>query len=237
MQKAHNIQPGDVIDIPWMTPNDNPNNGKILGVVNDVKFTSLRNQVENMAFVFNDWSSKTRSYIRIRDGADIRSAVRHIEKTVAAFDPAYPANIEFYDEVFNALYKKEINLEYTINLFGLIAVIIAVMGIFGLVMFECEYKRKEIGLRKIMGSTEIEILRLFNRLYLRIFGVCFVAAVPLGDYLVNRWMDNFAYKAPVYWWEFGVIGFSVLVLITTVVAMQSWKSATINPARTLNSEG
>jgi putative ABC transport system permease protein len=237
MQKAYNMQPENIIDIPWMSK-DRFDNGKILGIVNDVKFTSLRNQVENMAFVFNDHNGVIQpwSYIRIRDGADIRSVVKYIEKSIVRFDPAYPAKIEFYDEVFDALYKKEINTEYLINLFGSIAILIAIVGIFGLVMFECEYKRKEIGLRKVMGSTEMEILRLFNRLYLRIFAVCFLAAVPAGYYIVNRWLENFAYKTAVHWWESALIGLPVLLIIVATVSVQSWHSATINPTKALNSE-
>jgi len=233
MQKAHDLHADDVIDIPWMK-SDKPDNGKILGVVNDVKFRSLRNQEENMAFVFNDNNAQPWSYIRIKDGADVRSAVKYIEKTIASFDPAYPVKIEFYDEVFNALYQNEIKLEYLINLFGSIAVIIAVAGIFGLVMFECEYKRKEIGLRKVMGSTEMEILGLLNRMYLRIFGICFIAAIPAGYYIVSRWLNNFAYQTAIHWWEFPLIGLPVLLIILATVTGQSWRSATINPVKVLN---
>ncbi|MCL1933629.1 MAG: FtsX-like permease family protein, partial [Candidatus Azobacteroides sp.] len=233
LQKAYHIHPDDIIDVSWIK-SDNPNNGKVLGVINDVQFTSLRDRVEEMAFVFNDHNLQAQSYIRIKDGADLRSAVKYIEKTIVSFDPAYPIKIEFYDEVFNTLYQSEIKLEYLVNLFSLIAIIIALAGIFGLVMFECEYKRKEIGLRKVMGSTETEILGLLNRMYLRIFAICFIAAVPVGYYIITRWLNNFAYKTAIHWWEFLLIGFLILLVIAATVTGQSWRSATINPVKVLN---
>ncbi|MDR0865139.1 MAG: FtsX-like permease family protein, partial [Candidatus Symbiothrix sp.] len=142
----------------------------------------------------------------------------------------------FYDEVFDALYRQEINAERVIILFGLLAVIIAVAGVFGLVLFECTYKRKEIGVRKVMGSTEPEILLLFNRIYLRIFGVCFVIAVPIGYYIVKRWLENFAYKTHLDWWGFALVGLLVLLIIVCTVSWQSWRAATANPVNALKSE-
>ncbi|GHT62685.1 ABC transporter permease [Bacteroidia bacterium] len=235
MQKEYNIHADDVIDVDFRRK-DNPDNGRVLGIVEDVKFSSLRNQVENMAFVFNDGNGQNWSYIRIKAGADIRQTAKYIEKTIAEFDSAYPSKIEFYDEVFDALYRQEINAERVITLFGLLAVIIAIAGVFGLVMFECAYKRKEIGIRKVMGSTEPEILLLFNRIYLRIFGVCFVIAVPIGYYIVKRWLENFAYKTPMDWWGFALVGVLVLLIIVCTVSWQSWRAATANPVNALKSE-
>jgi putative ABC transport system permease protein len=118
----------------------------------------------------------------------------------------------------------------------LLAVIIAVTGIFGLVVFECEYKRKEIGIRKVMGSTETEILLLFNKLYLRVFGVCFVIAIPVSYFIVKLWLENFAYKIPIVWQGFAVVGLLLLFIIVFTVSWQCWRSANANPVRYLKTE-
>lgn len=235
LQERFRVAVDDIIDIPWMEESNNPNNGRVLGVVNDLQFMSLRQQVNDMAFVFNENRAITPwSYVRIRSGADAREAVRHIRETVAGMDAAFPVSVEFYDEVFDALYRKELNTEATIGLFGLIAVIIAVAGVFGLVMFDCEYKRKEISIRKVMGSTEGEILLLFNKMYLTVFAVGFALAVPAGYFIISKWLDNFAYKTPLAWWGFLVAGLPALAVIVLTVCVQAYRAAVQNPTRALN---
>jgi putative ABC transport system permease protein len=236
LQKNYGIPPGELIDVPWLK-SDNPNSGRIIGVVDDLKFASLRQEVDDMAFVFNDRQTlQPWSYIRINAGADVREVVTHIQKTVAGFDAAFPASVEFYDEVFDALYRKELDTEAIIGLFGLIAVIIAVAGVFGLVMFECEYRRREISIRKVMGSTGYGILLLFNKSYLSIFAAGFALAIPAGYYIVGRWLDNFAYKTALSWWGFALAGLPVLAVIILTVCIQCYKAATQNPAKNLNSQ-
>jgi putative ABC transport system permease protein len=235
LQKKYGMTPGELIDVLWMKKSDNPNSGRILGVVDDLKFASLRKQVDNMIFVFNDpYSWQPWSYIRIGAGADLREAVEHIRKTIAGIDATFPASVEFYDEVFDALYRQELNTGTIISLSGLIAVIIAIAGVFGMVMFECEYRRREIGVRKVMGSTGYGILLLFNRSYLAIFAAGFAMAVPAGYYALNRWLDNFAYRTALPWWGFALAGLPVLAVIVLTVSIQCYKAATQNPVKTLN---
>jgi putative ABC transport system permease protein len=205
-------------------------------VIDDIKFKSLRNEVNNMAFVFNDKMWQTFSYIRIRAGAHIKQAVSHIEKSVLELDPSYPVKTEFYDEIFNAKYKQEMDTETTISLFSLLAIIISIVGVFGLVMFECEFKRKEISIRKTLGSTELEVVVLFNKIYLRIFFVCFILSVPVSYYIVKRWLENFAYKTSMDWWGFALVGLLVLIIIVCTVSWQSWRAASANPAKAIKSE-
>jgi putative ABC transport system permease protein len=235
LQKKYGITPGELIDVPWMKKSDNPDFGRVLGVVDDLKFASLRQEAGSMAFVINEnWNLQPWSYIRINAGADVREVVEHIQKTIANLDAAFPASVEFYDEVFDTLYRKELNAEAIIGLFSLIAVIIAVAGVFGLVMFECEYKRKEISIRKVMGSTGYEILLLFNKSYLLIFAVGFALAIPAGYYIAGRWLDNFAYKTALSWWVFALAGLPVLVVIILTVCAQCYKAAVQNPTKALN---
>lgn len=236
LQKKYDIKPGEIIDVEWSRTHRQNNDGRVLGVIDDVKFRSLRNRSEDMAFVFNDGNLQPYSYIRIKAGADIRQAVSYIEKTISEFDPAYPVKIEFYDQVFNNLYKQEISTEATISIFSMLAVIISIVGVFGIAMFECEYKRKEIGVRKILGSDEFEILILFNKNYLLIFIICFIISIPVSHCILNRWLENFTYKTPLEWWGFVLAGIPILLIIILTVSWQSWRAATVNPVDSLKNE-
>ncbi|MDD2438456.1 MAG: FtsX-like permease family protein, partial [Massilibacteroides sp.] len=141
-----------------------------------------------------------------------------------------------YDKVLNDVYQKEDKLTQQITLFSLIAVFISIVCVFGLVVFECEYRRKEIGLRKVMGSTVSNILSMFNFFYLKILAFCFLFSAPIAWYIIRDWLGNFAYKTPMYWWVF-VFAFMIVAGITLVtVTFQSWRAANENPVNSIKTE-
>ena len=151
-------------------------------------------------------------------------------------DPSYPYDIEFYDEIFNQLYHKEENLRSLIMVFSILAIIISLVGVFGLVVFDSEYRKKEIGIRKVLGSTTEEIIVMFNKTYIRILCVCFVLGAPIAGYVVHRWLENFAYKTPMYWWVY-LIAFAIIAVITILtVTFQNWRAANENPVHSIKNE-
>lgn len=205
-------------------------NGYIAGFAGDVRAVSFRKEgpEADMAFVVNDWPMHV-SYIRLKGGTNVEEAVGHIRRTLSDIDPAYPFDIRFYDDVFNHLYQKEQYLKKMISLFGLLAIVISIVGVFGMVVFETQYRHKEIGIRKVHGATVGEILAMFNLFYLRIVAVCFVIAAPLAWYGVQKWLENFSSRTPVYWWTFA-LAFLVVAFVTALtVTYQNWQAANANP--------
>lgn len=209
---------------------------QILGVTGNVQFASLRQETKNAAFVINDPSPMPYSYIKIRAGADIQNVVKYIGKTISDIEPAFLVKIEFYDQVFNYLYQKELATQKTIGGFSLLAIIISIVGVFGLVMLECEYRKKEIGIRKVMGADIKEIMWLFNNMYMKIFAVCFMLAIPIAFYIISKWFDNFAFTTAISWWVFLMSGLVIALIITATVSWQSRRAATANPVESLKSE-
>ncbi|MCC8199102.1 MAG: hypothetical protein LIP06_11140 [Tannerellaceae bacterium] len=188
------------------------------------------------------WGAESRgvqpeiAYIRVKAGTDLKAAMKHVQHTLAQLDPDYPFHIRFFDHVLQQLYEKETNMFRLITLFSLLAIFISIVGVFGLVLFESQYKMKEIGLRKVLGSTTLEIILLFNKTYLRILTTCFILAVPLGYFVVKNWQQNFAYRSPLYWWIFAIafLGISLATILT--ITFQNWQAATINPVETIKTE-
>lgn len=224
-----NMEAGDQIT-SWKT-------GRIVGLTGDVKFTSLRNGENNIAFVTGNIPfPMTVSYIRLKAGTDVYGAVSHIRSTMADIDPSYPYDIEFYDEIFNQLYHKEENLRSLITVFSILAIIISLVGVFGLVVFETQYRRKEIGVRKVHGATNMEILEMLNRSYVYIVLICFALAAPVGYYGIKKWLESFTYKTPMYWWVYMVALLIVLVITVVTVTFQSWRASNANPVDSLKSE-
>ena len=211
--------------------------GHLIGFSDDVKFTSLRGGEDNIAFLVGNFGySLPISYIRLKAGSDIHAVVGHIQETMRELDPSYPFNIEFYDEIFNHLYRKEENLRDLVTVFSLLAIIISLVGVFGLVVFETQYRRKEIGIRKVHGATVGEILLMFNKVYLRIVGICFVIAAPIAWQGAKMWLEGFAYKTPLHWWVFLIALLIVTVITLLTVSFQNWKAANENPVNSIKSE-
>ncbi|WP_297900847.1 ABC transporter permease [uncultured Parabacteroides sp.] len=234
MRDKWNMEPNGIMRIPWL--GEESAVGSVIGFVDDVKFTSLRRSVSELGFVINEPRLLFYSFIRVKAGSDIMGVVDHIRKTVALLDPTYPCEVEFYDGIFDHLYHQERNLSTMILLFSLLAVIISIVGIFGLVIFETQYRRKEIGLRKVFGATVNEILVMFNKIYFRIVCVCFVIAAPLAYYGVRKWLEGFAYKTPIYWWIFAVALLIVSLITMITVTFQNWRAANANPVDSIKTE-
>jgi putative ABC transport system permease protein len=231
--RAKSLKPGDIVELPaW----GNRGIGRTAGITGNVKLTSLRQEADYIAFLVNPRETLPVSFIRLKAGAGIPGAVEHIRQTLAGIDPSYPFDIEFYDDVFHRLYQKEEYLNRAIMLLSLLAIIISVMGVFGLVFFETQHRRKEIGIRKVYGATLGEILAMFNRVYFRIVCICFAVAAPAAWYGVSRWLENFAYRTPLHWWVFA-LAFAIIALVTlATVTFQSRQAANANPVESIRAE-
>ena len=228
------VQVGDRIDDGYPKGFDR---AFFAGFTDNLQFSSARMKNNAAVFTVNDkYNYKTVSYIRIKAGADIEQAVKHIYQTVAAIDPSYPTEIKFYDEIFNQLYQQEENMKQMITIFSLLAIIISLVGVFSLVMFEAIYRRKEIGIRRVMGSSIHEILIMLCKRYVYVLLVCFVISAPIAYVGVHKWLENFAIKTPIYPWVFAVTLLLVMFITVATVIYQSWNAATNNPVNSIKSE-
>ena len=214
--------------------------GEIVGFISDVKFASFRKSVYPMAFYVwgteNLGDNSSQAYIRVKAGADKLAAISYINATLAGFDAKSTFNVRFYDEILQRLYEKEISLNSLITLFSLIAIFISIVGVLGLVVFDSECRRKEIGIRKVFGASTMDIIFMFNKSYFKILAICFLIAAPLAWYAVTRWLENFAYKTPMYWWVY-LLAFVVVGAITVAtVTFQNWRVANDNPVNSIKKD-
>ena len=127
------------------------------------------------------------------------------------------------------MYQKELLLGKQILFFSLIAVFVSLVGVFGVVLFESEYKRKEIGIRKVFGATVMDLLWKHNLSYLWIVMICFVIASPIAWYGIERWQENFALKAPLHWWIFLLAFLAITIITLLTVTIQNYRAASTNP--------
>ena len=226
MADRYELKPGDVF-----------NDCHVVGIVPDVKFASLRSAMEPMAFcVQADGEPMEYIYVQTAPNADLFEARKAVEQTLMKLDADYPSNVRFFDTMLETTYQTERNLTTLITLFSLLAVFISIVGVFGMVVFDSEYKRKEIGIRKVLGSTTAEILVLFNKGYVKVLALCFLLAAPCAWYGIHVWLQNFAYKIPIYWWVFPLAFLLISLITVATVTYQNWHAANENPVNSIKNE-
>jgi putative ABC transport system permease protein len=224
-------------------PGTNPSEtAEIIGISEDINFESLKEPIKPMAFISrkNYWSNMDHLFIRI-NGQNTTQTFDYIRKTWTKFTANGDLVIEpqFLDDMHNKvfdMYKKENDLAKLISICGMVTIIIAVMGVYGLILFNVKLKRKTIAIHKISGASTKEIILMLNRGFLVQFTVAYIIAVPLAYIVVQRWLDNFAYKVPIHWWIFVAGGLLVFLVTALTISHQSYKAATANPVEGIKTE-
>ena len=234
-QELYGIQVGDKLE-----PQE------VIGIVDNFHYASMRRGISPMAFYTFDksnWTTNdsgnrlyTNIYVRMNAGTDPTTAIQILRTELDTLSPGYPFDIRPFDEQLERAYKNEQRLTILISLFSLLAVLISIAGVFGLVVFDSEYRRKEIGIRRVMGASVGNILLMFNKSYLWILLVCFIIACPIAWYAVNEWLQSFAYRVPSYWWIFPVALLIVGSVTLLTVTYQNWHAANENPVNSIKNE-
>ncbi|MBQ9213473.1 MAG: ABC transporter permease [Bacteroidales bacterium] len=217
-------------------------NCDIAGFCEDFNYKPLQYSISSFAFyVFGkeSWATLQQLYVRIAKGADIQETVDYIQKTLSEIDPDY----EFLEQEI-ITFDKEVSINYTaenavakmITIFTVMAILISVMGIFGIVLFETERRRKEIGIRKVNGATVGEILFMFNRKYLILTVICAALAIPMAYVVISAYFSGYTYHYDINIWPF-LLGVLLTATITAlVVSSASFRAANENPVKTLKTE-
>jgi putative ABC transport system permease protein len=215
-------------------PFDPDRNGRIIGVVKDFHFRSLHEPIAPLILVIAPgWF--TDLYIRL-DGNDLSGTMAAVEKIVKTHAPNFPFEFRFMDDEINALYNAEVRFEKLVQAGTGLAVFIACLGIFGLASFMAQQRAKEIGIRKILGSSTSRIVALLSKDFLLWVGMANLIAWPAAWWAMQVWLRNFAYRAPLTPWPFLFSGIGVLAVAWLTVGWQSFRAASSNPVDTLRYE-
>ena len=236
---------------PWLAV-DKPINDEgitVVGFCEDIKYSSLRVDDSQLPIAFmvpdrkgyywNEGQWRNVLLVRVAKGVDKREAKQKVLETVLKYEHDNKPTVNdlhYVDDELEKSYQQERLFTKQILLFSLLAILISIIGVFGMTMFESEYRRKEIGVRKVFGSSTKEILMMFNRRYLYILLACFVVAAPIGYMVGVHWLEGFAVRTTISPLLF-LVSFLLIALITILtVTYQSWKNATENPVNSIKNE-
>lgn len=215
---------------------------EIAGFCKEIQFRPLQYELNPFAFyVFgkNPWWQPTHVYLRCAPGSSINDINNALKETVLKFAPDYPVEkleAKFFDQELGREYYKEENLTTMVQLFTILAIIISLMGVFGLVIFETQYRQKEIGIRRVAGATIGEILLMFNGKFIKLLIVCFAIAAPISWMIVKYYYSSFAHSADISAFTFISAFLLISVIVCTVVTVGSLKASMENPVMSLKSE-
>ncbi len=215
---------------------------ELIGVVKDFNFKSLQHAMGPLV-LYNwgkeGWRSFGQMYVRTVPGADFKEVSDYIKEAICKFDPRrepHMITVSHLDEGIENMYQSEQSLGKLITIASFVALLIAIIGIIGLVFFETQFLRKEIAVRRVNGATVGGILKMINKKYLIMAVASFVIAAPVAYWLMTAWRKGFAYQAPVPVWIFLVALLVVAAITMTVVTLQSWRAANANPVESIKNE-
>jgi putative ABC transport system permease protein len=208
--------------------------GKIVGVTENYNYSSLHNPIEPLVYIC---SPEEPGYLGLKIEAEhIPGTLDNIEKTWKRFDPQNPYIYRFLDEQFDSQYNREEKMLSIFSYFSILTILLACLGLFGLSAFMAQRRRREIGIRKVMGSDAGRIVRSFLRGYIKWVVLANIISWPLIFYLMNLWLQNFAYRTSVDWLLFIAATVLTLILAMSTVGYHALKAAHTNPAEVLRDE-
>ena len=214
----------------------------IVGICKNFNYKALSEGIEPFAlYIFgkNSWTTLNTLYIRTQPGTDIPTLIDWIKTKLNEMDPSVPKDefdVMFFDSRLDSEYGRERNTSRIILLFTVLAITISLMGVFGLVMFEAEHRRKEIAIRRINGASVVDVLKMFNIKFIRIVIVCFVLSIPISWLIVDAYLKGFAYRMPTHWWVFFSAFLSVMIVTLIVVTLRCLSAALSNPIKSIKTE-
>jgi putative ABC transport system permease protein len=205
----------------------------IKGVIKDFHFSSMRSSINPLVLFINGYLNKMMVKV---SGGSISNTIHFMKEKWSGLFPEHPFNMTFLNDDFNKLYQSENRTEKIFYIFGILAVVLAYLGLFGLISYSIQQRTKEIGIRKTLGATTSNIIGLLSKSYIKYILLANIIACPLALYAVKKWLEGFAYRTEISVWIFLAVMLLTFALVIAMIGLQSVKAAKINPVESLRYE-
>jgi ABC-type antimicrobial peptide transport system permease subunit len=217
-----------------------PENSKtpIVGVIADFNSRSTHDPIPPIALTCQQ-TGHTTFHIALPPGSNTdvwKTAIAEIGKKFKEVYPEEDFNYTFFDESIAKFYKDEQDIARLLNWSAGLAVFISCLGLLGLVIYTTTQRVKEIGVRKVLGASVTQIITLLSKDFLQLVMLAFIIAAPLAWWAMNKWLEDFAYRTTISWWIFAICGISMILIALLTLGMQTVRSATANPVKSLRTE-
>lgn len=205
----------------------------IVGVVENFHFESLRQQIGPLCLRLgnNKWATAFKV-----EANNIQALISDVESQWKAMAPGMPFSYQFLDESFESMYRAEQRISNVSLSFSILTIVIAALGLFGLTTYMVEQRAKEVGIRKVLGSSVSSIVTLLSKDFVKLVLIAIAIASPIAWWAMNRWLADFAYRIEIQWWIFGLAGLIAVVIALATVSWQAIRAALANPVNSLRDE-
>ncbi|MFT5166471.1 MAG: putative ABC transport system permease protein [Saprospiraceae bacterium] len=208
---------------------------RVIGIVKDFHFRPFREKVKPQLFHQYDDSAPYKFFVRVKAG-DPTKVLADLNTSWSAVAPGFPLKYTFLDENLNRFYRSEQRFSRIVSWAGGISIFLACLGLMGLAALASSNRSKEIGIRKVLGASTTNLVTLLSKDFLKLVLIALLLAMPIAWYLMNEWLQNFAYRVEIQWWIFVVAGITAVGFAFLTVSFQSVKAALANPAESLKTE-
>lgn len=209
---------------------------QVVGVVKDHHYTHLGTAVQPIFFVYRSTARQPNNFVSIRLRGNPDGMISHLEDKWRELDEARPFSWFFVDSNFEQLYRAEDRNVRIVTWFSAGAIVIACIGLLGLIGFTINQKQKEIGIRKVLGASDAGIVFMLNREFLLLIFVAIAIALPAASYLMQQWLSGFAVQTTIHWPVYAIVVFSTMCLALTTTSLRIWRAANVNPVDSLRME-
>ncbi|MEO8109109.1 MAG: ABC transporter permease [Ginsengibacter sp.] len=205
---------------------------RVIGVVKDFNFRSLHQPISPLLMMLQpDWGL----IFKIKT-ADVQGLLATMKTQWDKFNTDEPFTYTFMDDLYNKTYSAEQKTGTILNIFAILTVLVACLGLFGLATYTAEQRTKEIGIRKVLGASVTEVTRMLSKDFIKLVFIACLIAFPLSYWAMNKWLQSFAYRINISWWIFVIAAFAALFIALITVSFQAIKAAIANPIKSLRTE-
>ena len=204
----------------------------VVGVVKDFHFRSLHQAITPLLMVLEPESG---IIVKVRT-KDITGLLTSMKQQWASYNLEEPFSYAFMDDLYNMTYAAEQKTGTILNIFAVLTIFVACMGLFGLATYTAEQRSKEIGIRKVLGASVTQVTQMLSKEFIKLVFIGCLIAFPLSWWAMHKWLQDFAYRVDVSWWIFVLAGFSALLIALLTVSFKAIKAALANPVKSLRTE-
>lgn len=208
---------------------------RIIGVVGDIIKGDPFRPVPPSVFLI-DYRSANQLILRIADNAGTSDALAAIEKVFNRYSPAEPFDFKFVDDKYAVKFATEVRIGKLAGFFAAFAILISLLGLFGLASFMAARRTKEVGIRKVLGANIAQVWFLLSREFVILSAIAFLIASPIAYYFMNKWLANYPYRISIPWWMFIIVAAATIFFTLLTVSIQAIRAALMNPVRSIRIE-
>ncbi len=220
----------------WNSGDKNPDKLTVVGVVHNYVYGNIYGQPDPVAFTCVSPERGNKLYFKIKPNTKIEQALAKVETIIKKNNPAFPFEYKFVDDQFNQMFLSEQLVSKLSRIFAALAIFISCLGLFGLAAYTAERRKKEIGIRKVLGASVSGITTLLSKDFLQLVAISCLVAFPVAWWAMDNWLQSYQYRIAISWWIFVSAGVAAILIAVFTISFQAVKAALANPVKSLRSE-